>query len=259
MSLSTLLQALDWLVLSGAFLTAIKLLRTGLHRQYRVLFAYFIFRTFEGIYPLFMNVSSRYYFWLWIATAPIVWTFYILIALELYRKVMMPYRGLYTLGRWLMAVNIAVSVFLSALALMPRLTKATPVRSKLMGYVTAADRGVELSVAIFLLLMILCLSRYPVQLSRNVIVNTLVFATYFLANSIGMLLHSLFGLKLGPEINVTLQAVSVGCMAVWLFYVNARGEEVQVQAYRIRPEHEERILIRLDSLNKTLLEGALLR
>src|SRR5260370_30655892 len=164
--------ALVWLLkailLVGSVLMAYKLFRTGLHRKYPIFFAYFMFRVPNSLWHLFLDTSSPLYQKVWIVIDTIVLTFYILLVRELYRLVLDKYKGLYTLGRWAMYLAMTVSVIISVLSLIPKITPTTPQTSKIMTFVLGTERGVDTALALFIVLLLLFLSRYPVRLSRNV-------------------------------------------------------------------------------------------
>ena len=141
-------------LLIGSALTALKLYRTGLYRQYPFFFLYFIFRIPNSIWPLLLKVSDDLYLQIWIVTSPIVLIFYVLIVVELYQLVLANYKGLYSVGRWAFYLSLAVSIAISALSLLPKIKPGTPQRSKLMVYEIATERGVDTSLAIFIILML---------------------------------------------------------------------------------------------------------
>jgi hypothetical protein len=155
-----------------------------------------------------------------------------------------------------MYFGIAVAVTLSLLSLFPHITPAMPQRTRIMGYVYATERGVDFSLAIFILLILFFLSRYPVPLSRNVVVHSVVFSLFFLSNTIGLLLHSVFGMQLIHEVDMLFTGTSSACMVAWLVLLNARGEKVQVTTQHFGRGDEERILLQLDALNDTLLRAS---
>jgi hypothetical protein len=241
------------LLLASAFM-AYKLYRTGLYRCYPVFFAYFIFRIPNSIWPLLLSTSSAEYQKLWICTDVVVLTFYILLVKELYRLVLDKYRGLYTLGRWAMYVAMVIAVTISALSLIPKIKPATPQTSKVMTYVIAADRGVNTALVIFVVLLLLFLSRYPVRLSRNVRIYAVIYSVFFLSNTFVLLMRTLFGRHMIDEVNVALMAVTAICVVAWLILLTPQGAEVRTQAVTIEPHYEHRLLTQLDSFNAALLK-----
>ena len=131
-----------------------------------------------------------------------------------------------------------------------------PQRTRIMGYVYATERGVDFSLAIFILLILFFLTRYPVPLSRNVVVHAVVFSLFFLSNTFGLLLHSVFGLHLKNEIDMLFMGTSSACMVAWLVLLNAKGEEVRLRTLQFGRGDEQRILLQLDSLNDILLRAS---
>jgi hypothetical protein len=247
---------LEWVSLLGSALIAAKLYHSGLYRQYRVFFAYILFRVPFSSFVLLADVRSPGYFYVWVLTEPLTWLFYICVVLEFCRLVLTRHKGLYTMGKWAIYIGMAISVALSVLSLLPRFKVAMPQRSRVMNYVLATDRGVTFCLAIFLLLMLFLLSRYPVPLSRNLILHAALYTVFFLSNTLNVILSSVFGVHLYTEIDTALSGVSALCVLAWLFLLNPGGEEVRLNITHFRPEQEARILYQLDNLNSTLLKVA---
>jgi hypothetical protein len=259
-SLVLFFQALATL---GAFLTVYKLLKTNLKDRYRAFFWYFVFRIVDGLFALVLPVKSAAYFYCWILSAPIIWTFYLLVVRELYGLVLQRHKGMYTLGRWLMYFSVILSVCLSISSFLLRLPKAPVQRSQwivlkgsILGYIVAINRGITFSLALVLVLMVFLLSLYAVTLSRNVKIHAALFACLFLTNSIGAVLHTAFGLKLYDAVDTGLMGISSLCTFAWFFLLTPKGEEVRRPLPTLGPKDEGRILYQLDALNSTLMKVA---
>jgi hypothetical protein len=246
----------EWVSLLAAGLTVVNLLRSGLYRRYRFFFVYLVFRVPYGICLLVLDVKSGLYQKFWTVTAPLFWLLYILVVFELCGLILEKHKGLYTLGRWAMYLAMAVSVTVSVLSLLPRITPAMPQETRIMGYVYATERGVDFSLAIFILLILFFLTRYPVPLSRNVVVHAVVVSLFFLSNTLVVILHSVFGLQLKNEVNMFFMGTSSACLVAWLVLLNAKGERVRVRTLHFGRGDEQRILHQLDSLNETLLRAS---
>src|ERR1039458_3824115 len=203
-----LVSCLQAVLLVGSMLMVLMLYRTGLYRRYPIFFAFFIFRIPNGIWPLFLVVSSPLYQRIWVLTEPIGLGFYILMVVELFKLVLEKYKGLYTLGRWALYVSLAISVSISAISLLPRITPSLPQQSKIIFYVLAAERGIQTGLALFIILILCFLSLFPVKLSRNVRVHALVFSIFFLSNTFMLLMKTLFGMRLWQEVNTILLGIS---------------------------------------------------
>src|ERR1035437_8019626 len=161
MTSAALVSCLRAVLLLGSMLMVLMLYRTGLYRRYPIFFAFFIFRIQNGVWPLFLQISSPLYQEVWVLTEPIGLGFYVLMVLELYKLVLERYKGLYTLGRWALYVSLAISVSISAISLLPRIQPSMPQESKVMFYMLATERGVHTGLAIFIVLILCFLSLFP--------------------------------------------------------------------------------------------------
>ncbi|HYL97296.1 MAG TPA: hypothetical protein VET69_15930 [Terriglobales bacterium] len=237
-------------------LVAGKLFHTGLNRRYRAFFWYFLFRVAEIIGSLILDVKSNIYSYFWAFSEALSLILYVWVVLELCGLVLERHRGLYSLGRWAIGFGMVISLTLSFLSLLPKITPAMPQRTRTLGYFYAADRGVTFCLALFLLLMLFLLSRYPVPLSRNVILHSTLYTIFFLSNTLSVILSSVFGLRLYTAVDTGLMGVSTACALAWAFLLTPKGEDVRMTIPHFGPEHEERLLYQLDSLNTTLLRAA---
>jgi hypothetical protein len=253
MTSAALVSFLKAVLILGSVLMGLKLYRTGLYHRYPIFFAFFIFRIPNSIWPLFLEVSSPLYQKVWVLTEPLEFGFYVLMVVELYKLVLEKYKGLYSLGRWALYVSLAISVAISGISLLPRITPSMPQRSRIMFYVLATERGIETALAIFIVLMLCFLSVFPVKLSRNVRMQALVFSILFLSNTFVVLMRSLFGHRLQDELNTMLMAVSAGSIVAWLALLRVAGEDVPQAPALYGQQHESRLLTHLDSLNAALL------
>jgi hypothetical protein len=202
---------------------------------------------------MFFDVTGRRYFQLWLAAEPLFCLLYILIVFELYRLVLANYKGLQTVGRWAMYAISAISVLISGLMLIPHLGPDTPARRKELNYVLALQRGVDTSLVIFLVLMVLFLSRYPIRLSRNVRVYAFVYPIFFLSNIFQALMFTLFDLRFGEAVNLTMYVLSAASTIAFLLLLTPRGEAVPEVKSAVTAEHAQALLSQLEALNTTLL------
>lgn len=247
-------KILEIISLLAAAALAFKLLATGLWKRYPIFFLYFVFRIPNTAWPLLIDVNSNTYEQLWMLTEPIAWLFHILVVAELYRLVLEGHKGIYTLGRWAMYGAIAIAIPLSVLSLIPHFTPRTTQISKYIGYEIATARGIDFALAIFLLLILLFLSRYPVNLSRNLVVHATLYTFFFFADALTLFLRTLFGIVANHATNLFLLGASCACVVAWLVFLSPHGEEVQAHFPIISPQREKSALRQLESLNATLLK-----
>ena len=248
-----LVSCLQAVLLLGSMLMVLMLYRTGLYRRYPIFFVFFIFRIPNGIWPLFLEVSSPLYQQVWVLTEPIELGFYVLMVVELYKLVLEKYKGLYSLGRWALYLSLAISVSISAISLLPRIKPSMPQESKVMFYMLATERGIDTALVISIVLILCFLSFFPVKLSWNVRVHALVFSIFFLSGTFVVLMRSLFGLRMAHEANTVLMGITAASLVAWLTLLRVAGEDLPHAPVLYGQEHESRLLAHLDSLNAALL------
>lgn len=240
--------------LLASALLAIKLFHTGLWRKYRVFFWFCCVRVADSLWPLFFSgTGSLNYLHVWMLTQPILWLFHILLVAELYRLILEGHPGIYSIGRWAMYGAVAIAVCISVLTLLPHFTPKTTQQSKYLRLEFSTDRGIDFALAIFLLLILLFLSRFPIKLSRNVLVHSGVYTVYFFINSLAVFLRTLFGITASASTSLLLMAGSCVCLVAWLVLLNPRGEQVQTNFPAISSQREKNALRQLAALNATLL------
>jgi len=239
----------------GSCLTVLRLFWSRLTKRYRAFTVLFSFRGIDLLYPLFIDFRSSLYAYLWAITEPVFRILYILVVLELYRLILEQYKGLYSFGRWVLYGSSALAAIISILTLLPHITPAMPQPTRYLGYVYAFDRGVDLSLVIIILVLLVFLSQFPVKLSRNVLVHASLYSLYFLSSSIYGLLWKMLGLKAQTDVSLIFQGISAACTMGWLFLLTAEGEKVPAAVHlRFSAEYEQRALGKLDALNQTLLK-----
>src|ERR1051326_4222960 len=255
MSSVALVSILKFISIAGSALTAAKLFQSDLYRRYPVFFAYVIFRVPNGVGAFFLNTKSNIYLLWWMVTEAILWVFYVFLVLELYRLFLEKYQGIYSLGRRFMYFGVPISVLISALSLIPKINPSAPQRSRILPYFLATERGVDLSLAIFIILILMFLAVLRVSLGRNVRIHAAIYSIYFISNTLVFLLRSVFGLRMADQVDLMLMATSCGCLIAWLLLLSAQGEIIPARG-KTQKGDEQKILAHLETLNETLLRAS---
>ncbi len=251
-----LLMVFRGVILIGIAFLAARLYSTGPFRRYRVFWAYLLFWISRSVVLLNLNVKSALYAKLWIVSEPILWLFYILLVLELYSLVLENHKGLYSLGRWSLYGALGLSLLVSMLIFIPA-ASGPYARSVVLPYLFLFERGLFCSLVVFLLAALFLVTRYPIRLSRNVIIHSVVYSVFFLSNTLGSLFLSVLGSDIARTVNVCTTVGSAICVAIWLGFINAEGETVTATMPRVwRPGQEERLVGQLNDLNNALLRAA---
>lgn len=250
---AVLIPALRWLTLAGLAFTCIRLVQFRLHRRYRAFFAFLLFSVLRSGTLVALDVRGDAYMKVWAVTEPIRWIVCILLVLEICSLILQGHRGIYTMGQWALSGAFAVALLSAAASLLPGSGGAFDT-SRVLGFLLLADRGVMFSLVVFLLLILWFLSRYPIVLSRNVLLHAILYSTYFISNSLAALVRSTLGKEFSQPTNALLMAATAACALGWGFLLTPAGEKV---TRKFRPAwaagDERRLIEQLDSLNATLL------
>jgi hypothetical protein len=241
----------------GSLLTVSKLLTTGLHRRYQIFFYYFIFRVLQTGFSLYFaqDTGSDAYLKFYVVTGAINLAFYVLVVRELWGLILDKYSGIKTLGRWATYLGVSISAVVSVAMIFSTFShgKKIPQKSLALFTIVGLDRGITLSLAIFLLAMMLFMFRMPV-LSRNVVLHASLYSVFFLSNTLSTILKSVFGRERFQAIDAPLMAVGAICAFSWCFFLSRKGEETTVSLPQFSPDQEREALLKLEALNDTLLK-----
>ena len=252
MSIAAVFKLLDIVTLLASLLTALRILKSGLSKRYPVLTIYLLYMAPYLAGPLILDLKSLTYYNFWRASEPLLWLLEILLVGELCSAVLVQYEGIRTMGRWMIYGGMVVSIAISLLSLLPKFRSALSERSRTLATFTGISRGVNLALAIFLLVMLFLVSRYPVRLSRNVLLNTGVFTLFFLCNTLNAILSTVFDLRLGLKAAVLLESLSCLSVIAWLLFLTPAGEKVENHWPHFSPDHEKHLLDQLEAINRAL-------
>jgi hypothetical protein len=252
--MSALNQAFWLLSLTFTGALIVSLAMRKLAGVYRWFFVYLCFQLFQSVLFVPIKVTSDLYWWVYIATQPVVLVLNILAVLELYSLSLAGHPGIATLSRWAMLAALAVAVGLSAITLSADLSGPAG-QFPILVYERVVERGVLSSLFAFLLLITAFLGWFPVGVKRNLVLHAAVFSAYSLATGIVFFVLNVKGTEVNDVASAVLGLIVDFCLLAWLLFLNQRGEkEVVVVRGKWHPEDEERLSEQLDSLNSLLLK-----
>ena len=237
-------------VLSG------RLIISGLSSRYRAFLAYLIFAAVQEAILSSLDQSKNPYYYVWAYTEPIVWVLFVLVVLELYSLVLHDFQGLATIGRWALIVAFLVALAASGVSLIAPAQHSE--QGRLITYYFLAERAVYFSLVVFLLTILGFLFQYPITLSRNLTVHSMVFSVYFVSTTIIYGVLTARGLRgeLVQSWGNALNCVNIGALGVWLVMLTPAGEKSK---QRMRPAwmpgREEELVNQLNHLNAALLRA----
>jgi hypothetical protein len=242
--------------LLGNLLVVLRLGLSGLYKRYPAFTAFLAFRVVDEIPPLFVNQRSDAYAYLWIAMEPTLRIFCIFAVLEMYRLMLEQYKGVYTAGRWALYGASLISVIVSVLMLLARITPSLPQNTIYLGYGWAFIRGVDFSLTIFILLSLAFVSWCRIGLSRNLVVHATIYSVYFLSSGTYALVRKAIWNLSAPRLDLVFSSIVAGCTFAWFFLLSPKGEQAKVTRSGLAPHYEARLLEKLEALNQMMLKSA---
>lgn len=228
---------------------------SGLHKVYPAFAAFLSFRIIRSSILLFIPIRRSIYFWVYAFTEPFLWLLYALIILELYNLALEKFKGIATLARWILSGALLASVIISLISLAPDVSSSHPYYY--IHLTTIVGRAVCSSLALFLLAVTFFLVAYPIPLSRNVMIHSVILSVYFLVLAAAYFTHNVFGPQVLPVVNTVLGGITILTLLAWIFLLNPAGQQVIVASRRQwEPDDEGRLVRQLNSINATLLRVA---
>ena len=234
-----------------------RLWHLGLIRSYRFFSAFLGAEVLRAIaVPLFFgSTATDAYGWFYVGTAPVIVILQVLVVLELYTLVLRHHPGIRTLGRWVVAGGLLIGVAVTALTLAPDFSNAGQ-QYRLLLYTSVLERTVASVLLLLLVAIASFLVWFPVPLSRNTVVHSLLFGVYFAGAAALLMVRN----AIGPEIIRTLSTVNLVlaacCFVAWSLLLSRDGERrVVVVGHRWRPDAGRRLVQQLQAINDGLLRA----
>jgi hypothetical protein len=268
-AIDAILEYLSWLEIVAYVVLFVRLRRQGLHRVYRVFALYLLFRAARSValavlpwacYGIwgrpYGQFENNVYGWVWVLTEPLVWVLQVLVVLELYSLVRQNFKGIASMGRWVLLAGLTVAILLSSVTLPSELSHSAQHYTLLRSYFVVS-RGLDASLVIFLLFISAFLAWFPVPLNRNVVLYSMVYALYFITDTLAKLASNLVGASAWSAVNIAGNCVDLLCLGVWIAFLNRLGEVHKVVVLHAwTPLQEEHLMGQLSAINSSLTRSA---
>jgi len=255
LSLSQIERSL-WLcsiILNAALAT--RFLQLKLAGTYRFFLSYLLFNTLRSLMAWPLNIESASYRYVFAVTEPIVWVLYVLVVLEVCSLVFKEYRGIQALGRWTVYGSLCASILVSTVILVPTWLHSNEPIFSLQRY-AMLERAIDFALVLLLLLLLVFLAIFPIELSKNVIVHSILYSVFFMSHSIGFFVLNMTGNRLSVVVSTCLMGVSVLCLMAWMGLLTREGEvKMMVTGQQLPPATEERLIEQLANINAALLRA----
>ncbi|HXN49851.1 MAG TPA: hypothetical protein VN893_24580 [Bryobacteraceae bacterium] len=264
-----ILAYVAWATLASFFVLYLRLRQQGLQHVYRFFAAFVLFRAVRDLalvalpalwYGLhhrpYVRLGNNVYAWVWVLLEPPMWILHILVVLELYSLVLQNYKGIASMGRWAVFAGLTVAVVLSC-ATLPAEMSHSAEHYTLLRWAFVASRGVHASLVIFLLFITAFLAWFPVPLNRNVVLYSMVYALYFITDTLAQMAYNLLGLAGRNAVNFANDGMELLCLWVWIVFLNRAGEAKPVIiGHAWTAQHEDELMGQLAAINTSLTRSA---
>jgi hypothetical protein len=245
--------ATKFLQAAAAVVAATRLFQLNLARRFYALLFYLVFLALMNVTLGLMNPVSKVYFWTYLAFDPFECGLSILAVRELFTLTFKDYPGIRSVGRWMIYAGVALSLSISlALTRFFWSGGASGRAHSHLFYFEVSKRSVMFSLALVIVALLLCLSKYPLHLGRNTLVSSAFFSVLFLSETFRLLVDSL-----APQLHIDYvdwvesAFVSLSLFG-WAALLAPRAETSQTQIQFVRGPQEDHLLEQLNSLNRLM-------
>ncbi len=231
----------------------VRLATTQLQKIYRYLFAYFLIELSASVILTQFPVHTNSYAYGYMAYTGVTHIAAIAVVLEIYRVALASQPGLARFGR---ASLVTVIVFASLIAAVDTLLD----KDILSGQSTALhrfftlERTLDLIILVFLLLMTIFMTWFPIQLSRNTAISIGGFLVFYFTRAAGLLAVNLLPAARFAFMDNVLLGISFAILIAWAAAL--REERLSpgfVPGHAWDPLALDRVGRQLDAINSVLV------
>ena len=256
---AALVERVSWIVVYfGLVALLFRLWRANLLRKYRFFGVYLAGEILQSSVLFPISRESEAYFIVFLVFAAAQCLLAILVVLELYGLVLRGFAGIGSLGRWVVSGGMTFAFLVATVSLYPDLANPETASPALL-YLASFQRGVYSALLFFLFLITVFLVWFPVPLSRNTVVHTIIFAVYFSSFSVLLLIRNVADAAMGTIylLSTIYMVVYALCLVAWNLLLTEEGERrTIVFGHRWSPSDSNRLVGQLDTLNTALLRTA---
>jgi len=178
---------------------------------------------------------------------------YVLMIREIYGTIFSAYPGIAVLGRWCIYGTLAITTLIAIISVLASKQQFLNSKSVLPLAETAAHCLI-LGFGCLIVVILVTISRYPLQLHRNVLLNAIFFSGILLGEAVGMIIEIITWRSFTQYVNLAMSFNTLLWLAVWPIVLSREGETRVRKLHRNRnPADEARLLRQLDTLNTLLL------
>lgn len=234
----------------------LRLWESGLWKIYRFFFGFLAVDVVRTGVLFFLPYGTDAYGWAFLSFIPLTSLCALLAIVEIYSLVFRGYKGIGTLSRWVITGGLVLAGGIAVLTAYPDFGNRAEAYPILLHFFVL-QRAVDSALLLFLLFVTLFLVWFPVPLSRNVILHTIVFGAAFASQALLLLIRDVAGNAPTHLLSTVSLAAEALCLLAWIFFLTKEGERKPVVfGHRWRLKESERLVAQLDTINSSLIRLA---
>jgi hypothetical protein len=228
-----------------------RLLVSQLVGVYEFFFCYLIVDLLDTVWPFFVPFNDLYGR-MYMASQVIRLCLYVLIVFELYSILLRDLKGIARLARRYSAFALGIAILLSLLVV-----TALPRQRNILRRLFYFEIPIISSLVLFMLLIAVFLTYYPVPLHRNALVYAIGYVVYFISKTTLLFMINLRLTASLRAFSTVLLYVGLGCIVFWAVSLSRAGERrmLSVGSRWSPPERQQQVLLRLREMNDSLLRA----
>ena len=251
-SFSQLGTVLIWVSIVLYALMAAKLIKDRLDTKYR----FFLFYLISNVIGLLLTQAVPWpreeYFQFWILFQTVNWVLAALMVIELLHLMLAEYPGLRKTGKVLLLSAISFALVLS-IATLGIDFPADVFSQRTVAIAAVVHRAILFNLVIFLFVILVGLSWFPIQLSNNLKIHASLMFLVFFFEGLANLLRNQVGAQLTEILTVCLFVFTIVVLTVWLLKMSVDGELINsTSGSRVLSGKEQMLLLQMRALDQAL-------
>ena len=227
---------------------ASRLVYLGMAKRQPALLAFLLVSTFGNVVLSFLGLKTASYFLAYMVFQTVQLATEIAVVRELFEITMGTYPGIRTSARWVLHGTLAI-VAVGAI-LLTTLFWGEVGSSHYLFYMLVLSRSVKFGLAAVIISFLVFLSRYPLNLHRNIYVSSNFFGALFLIEAADDLIDSISPRLFSASVDTATVFLSTLLCLGWAAILRSPASEPVTVIFDSAADRE--LLRQLESLNNTL-------
>jgi hypothetical protein len=237
---------------AAAGVAVARLLQLRLARLYPALLSYVAFVALLNLALGLQNSDTLNYFYSYWFLEPLKCAVAVVAVRQLFAVIFDNYPGIRTAGRWAMYTGISIAVIVSILVTV--WTGGANGRSKIF-YLELWQRCIIFPLALVIIAILCCISRYPLHLGRNTLLSSAFFSAIFLSDALRLFLDSLTPYLYNLYVDRAESVFECIFLLTWAVLLKPQDDTIPARAAFTTPR-EDHLLQQLAALNQMMARAA---